>query len=138
LRRRYIWLFILIGYCALIFVFTAMPVFNDAHSMGFFLWSGLPVKLADTIDFIVRKLAHVTLFAGLALVALQTIKPSRWDYVLAWVFATLYGASDEWHQLYVIGRTGSIRDVGINSCGALLILLVLYIVEKVIHKKSSH
>jgi VanZ family protein len=125
---------VLIAWCAAIFLFTSLPAFTDENTMRIFLWTGLPPIMADIIDFIVRKLTHVTLFAGLAYIALKAIKPARWDYLLAWVLATLYGASDEWHQLYVIGRTGSIRDVFIDSCGAFLVLLVVYMGEKRIKK----
>ena len=130
LPSRIIWITVLLGWCAVIFCFTALPVFNDEHSMRFFLWTGLPLWLADLIDFGVRKLAHALVFGGLAFIALQTIRPARWDYLLAWIFATFYGASDEWHQLYVLGRSGSLRDVGVDSCGALLVLLLVYLNEK--------
>lgn len=135
MRRRYFWVMVLIVYFVAIFIFTAMPAFNDEHTMKIFLWTGLPAWLADVIDFIVRKLTHAVLFAGLALVALKAIRPSRWDYLLAWTLATLYGASDEWHQLYVIGRTGSFRDVLIDSCGAFLVLLFVYSREKAKEKR---
>jgi VanZ family protein len=126
LRRRYIWFIVLAAWCVGVYFLTALPVFNDQHSMKFFIWTGMPKFLVDFIDFMIRKLAHVTLFAGLAFVAFQIIKPARRDYLLAWGFATLYAVSDEWHQLYVIGRTGSIRDVIIDSCGAFLVLLVIF------------
>ncbi|MCX5780247.1 MAG: VanZ family protein [Firmicutes bacterium] len=126
MRRPSVWFILLIGLCVSIYFLTALPVFADANTMRFFLWTGLPPIMADIIDFIVRKLTHATLFAGLAFIAFQALKPARWDYLLAWGFATLYGATDEWHQLYVMGRTGSSSDVLIDSAGAFLILLLVY------------
>ncbi|HEY8449741.1 MAG TPA: VanZ family protein [Bacillota bacterium] len=43
-------------------------------------------------------------------------------YLTAWLLATLYAATDEWHQRFVPGRTGSLTDVGIDAVGALLAL----------------
>lgn len=127
---------VLIAGCVSIFFLTALPVFADENTMRFFLWTGLPPIIADIIDFIVRKLTHAAMFAGLALIAFQALKPARWDYLLAWGFATLYGASDEWHQLYVTGRTGSVRDIFIDSVGAFLILLLVYVGGKRKSKQS--
>jgi len=117
---------VLIAGCVSIYFLTALPVFTDENTMSFFLWTGLPPIIADIIDFMVRKMTHAAMFAALAFIAFQALKPARWDYLLAWGFATLYGAADEWHQLYVMGRTGSIRDVLIDSAGAFLILLLVY------------
>ena len=40
-------------------------------------------------------------------------------YAAAWIFTTAYAASDEFHQLFVTGRSAQVRDVLIDSCGAL-------------------
>jgi VanZ family protein len=41
-----------------------------------------------------------------------------------WVVATLVAATDEYHQAFVLSRTASVTDVMIDSCGALLGLLI--------------
>ena len=38
----------------------------------------------------------------------------------AWVIATAYGATDEWHQAFVPGRSADIRDWFADATGALL------------------
>ncbi|MDD2724281.1 MAG: VanZ family protein [Methylovulum sp.] len=41
------------------------------------------------------------------------------------VFSSLYGASDEWHQAFVPGRTSSVLDWLADTAGAGLAALVL-------------
>lgn len=43
-----------------------------------------------------------------------------WKYILlAWMLTTLYACTDEFHQLFVPGRSGQITDVMIDSSGGL-------------------
>ena len=68
--------------------------------------------------------ALLTVFATLALQSVRQWnrrKSVRW----AFVFAVLFAASDEWHQTFVSGRDGCVRDVVIDSLGALLAALFL-------------
>jgi len=104
--------------------------------MRFFSLIGLPEAITKIIDFTVRKLTHVTLFLMLAYFALKVVRKRRWDYLAAWAFATFYGATDEWHQLYVPGRSGKLGDVLIDSTGALILIVIVYVWDK-IHQKSN-
>ncbi len=45
--------------------------------------------------------------------------------LLALALTVLYACSDEWHQRFIPGRTSCVRDVVIDSLGALLALLVV-------------
>jgi VanZ family protein len=44
---------------------------------------------------------------------------------LALLSTLLLASWDEWHQSFLPGRTSSVRDVGIDFCGALAAQLVL-------------
>ena len=69
---------------------------------------------------------HGVAYAGLALVTLRAVAGGRWSRVsaralwLAWVIATVYGVTDEWHQSFVPGRMADVRDVIADSAGAAL------------------
>ena len=41
-------------------------------------------------------------------------------FALGYAFSVLYAATDEFHQLFVEGRSGSLFDVGVDAAGALL------------------
>ncbi len=88
------------------------------------------------VVFTVRKTAHVTEYAILALLAWRAwrkpvakeLRPWRWSEAgLAWSVAALYAASDEFHQSFVPSRGASVGDVMLDSAGALAGLLALWV-----------
>ncbi len=81
----------------------------------------------ESMQFPIRKLAHMTEYAVLAvLLALHLgcyafgLKNLRLRLFLTWLIAAAYAAADEVHQLFVDGRSGSFVDVCIDSAGAFL------------------
>lgn len=96
------------------------------------------------INHVVRKTAHFLEFAVLASAVefhnwIQKRKGARL-ILLSIGITILYAASDEFHQLFVPGRSGEIKDVLIDSAGAitgtLLFYLLIVIYEK--YKKTKH
>lgn len=81
-----------------------------------------------SLDFVVKKLAHVTEYAILHFLlfrALRTvIAPDRALFAAA-VISLLYAISDEYHQTFVPLREGRIRDVFIDSIGIAAMYLYL-------------
>ena len=77
-------------------------------------------------DLLVKKGAHAVGYAMLA-TAYYFALPSRlspvYRAVLSFLMAVLFALSDEFHQSFVRGRHSALRDVGIDSLGALLALL---------------
>lgn len=91
------------------------------------------IELATAISFPVRKIAHMTEYAILAGLILGNIKLYRCQgflgakhFAASWLGAVFYACTDEYHQTFVPGRSGSPIDVGIDSIGAALGLMVLY------------
>jgi VanZ family protein len=83
----------------------------------------IATPLEPVFDFTLKKLAHVTVYAILTVLlfrALQIHITHKGHAVLtAAVLAVLYAFSDEWHQTFVPGREGTLRDVGIDAIGAV-------------------
>ncbi|MCX5757572.1 MAG: VanZ family protein [Candidatus Hydrogenedentes bacterium] len=77
------------------------------------------------------KLAHIVLYGGLAAVVSVGIRRSdkpasfRKQFWAPVVFASLYGMSDEFHQLFGPGRYCELGDMLADATGALLAQLVL-------------
>lgn len=81
-------------------------------------------EFAGKIEYPVRKTAHATEYAILGFLVLGAVYSSRMRWyingLIAWGIAVLYAASDEFHQLFVPGRSGEVRDVCIDGGGALI------------------
>jgi len=77
-------------------------------------------------NVIARKFAHMSEYALLFLIgrfALSRVLPRRstlFHCAAALAVAALYAATDEWHQTFVPDRTGSVVDMYIDWCGAVL------------------
>jgi VanZ family protein len=87
------------------------------------------------VVFAVRKAAHVTEYAILAMLLWRAFRqprvadprPWRWSQPgLALLVVALYAASDEWHQLMVPNRQGAFADVLLDICGGALGLLLIW------------
>lgn len=87
------------------------------------------------IVLIVRKIAHLTEYAILALLVWRAVRKPVWRDTREWCWsdagvalwvAVLYAATDEFHQTFVPSREGCLRDVLIDSCGAIAGLLLLW------------
>ena len=70
------------------------------------------------------KVAHCLAYAVLAATAILAFSPQRPAVraILAFVISAVYGASDEWHQSFVIGRTMSFFDFLAYCLGAALFI----------------
>jgi VanZ family protein len=72
------------------------------------------------------KSAHTLAYAGLAVVVLyalargQAAAATIGRAALAFVIASAYGMTDEWHQSFVPGRTADWADVRADAVGAAL------------------
>ncbi|CRK81300.1 VanZ family protein [Neobacillus massiliamazoniensis] len=136
MKSRWFWWALVLLWCIQIFYFTALPVYNDEHTRGFltrFFTHAFPsihTVIIDVIDYYIRKLAHITVFGILALLFKTAISNKPRPYIYAWIFTTLYAGTDEWHQMYVPGRTASIIDVLIDSTGAFIFLICMFLWKK--------
>ena len=93
---------------------------------------------ASKIEYPIRKAAHATEYAVLALLAFGTFPLTGFKrYGAAWIFAVFYAGTDEFHQLFVPGRAGTLFDVGVDSLGALTGLLLLAGIRALIHRRSK-
>jgi VanZ family protein len=88
--------------------------------------------LLNRIHTLIRKLAHVTEFGALSISIFHGIRGPRSGWRLDWavytlVIAVCYAAIDEWHQSFVPLREPRVRDVIIDSVGALLAQALVWV-----------
>ena len=110
---------------------------------------------AEQIDYPVRKTAHATEYAVLGMLLMGAagtfldkrkgdrirgfrMTGGRCRFRLSVVIGTIYAASDEFHQLFVPGRSGQISDVMVDSAGVLAgIFLFLAFNRIIFHIKKK-
>ncbi len=94
------------------------------------------MELLDTFSFFVRKAAHFTEYAILGFLIsgfFQTFYWKKWSLILnTWLLGTAYAFSDEFHQMFLEGRSPKVGDVWIDSSGVLSGILAFYVVCAII------
>lgn len=115
-----------------------LTVLNSWAPVG--IWAGIIYFLSSIpslntglglVDFVLRKGAHMTEYGILTALLARAFYRTRPDWrmfrivTLSGLFALLYAMTDEFHQHFVYGRTASVHDVVIDSCGIGLTLLIL-------------
>lgn len=96
-------------------------------------------EIIEKYTYPIRKLAHYTLYFVLGILAFLVVK----DYsinkkliIYSLLICFLYACSDEFHQLFIIGRSARALDVMIDTFGSLCGISIFYIFNKKISKKS--
>ncbi len=74
-------------------------------------------------DFVVKKTGHLIVFGILFTLLYRALKETTRLQVfrvafVSFLLSVLYGLSDEYHQTFVPGRQGLLRDVIIDGLGA--------------------
>ena len=106
MRRLWPWLPAL-AWAALIFFLSAQPV--------------LVVELGGDTD----KLAHFLAYAVLGALLAYAQTRTGWPPAVACALGIAYGASDEWHQSFVPGRSSDLADWVADAAG-VLVAVALY------------
>lgn len=135
--KRYVLLGLTIGWMLLIFFFSSQNgltssknsdglsgwitrhvLGGEASEVGADVWE----HCLNVASYCVRKVAHMTEYAVLSALLsllLRTYGHPLWRHCLFGFFGVaVYAATDEFHQLFVAGRSGQLLDVGIDSIGA--------------------
>ena len=83
-------------------------------------------------EFIVRKCAHMFSYCILAILLFMSVYEDniKKAIIIAFLGTFLYACSDEFHQLFIPGRSGEFRDVMIDSTGGIIgIVFTTFIVK---------
>ena len=142
-RRRYIdlsfWGFATLGCMSLIFFMSHKPAVESAEMSGFIVeWllaHGIGKDLAGSLDFAVRKCAHMAEYFVLACCVSFLFIYIKKNYaigvrIMALIISVMYAVSDEIHQLFVPGRAGKASDVLIDSIGIAFAFIIITVYFK--------
>ena len=93
------------------------------------------VNSFSAIKTIVRKSAHVTEYAILAILLCFNITKTKYRYIFVLLTGICVASTDEFIQTFVEGRGGSVTDVFIDSIGLFLGIVIFVILSKLRKKK---
>ena len=90
------------------------------------------IELALKIDHPIRKGAHFFEYFVLGVLMARVFEIcTKYKYsmkiVFSWIISSLYAISDEVHQVFVPGRHGKIGDILLDSIGALVGVLIVFL-----------
>jgi VanZ family protein len=115
--------------------FFSTDTFSGANTGGLIqgilksLFPSLSVLELQFWHAVIRKAGHVTEYSILGFLAWRTLSGYPWAgpraKLLAGTFVLVFALSDEFHQLFVASRTGSLIDVGYDFLGGLIMLALL-------------
>lgn len=97
-------------------------------------------EINEWLSFIIRKCAHFSAYASLGFCTSCAVGKRRLfslGSLLAWGICILYACSDEFHQRFVAGRSCELRDVIIDSSGALTGLLAAMLAMWIVSRKKA-
>jgi len=86
----------------------------------------LPIGFIEYLSYNIDKVGHITLYFGFGILLYLTLSSSKnagireHAIIFAMILGTIYGLTDEIHQLFVPGRTASIADLLANITGLVL------------------
>lgn len=152
--KKNIFTLMVILWMAIIFSFSAQPAdeseqmsLSVGHVAGLFFADGYedwPQErqdaFAERIDHVVRKAAHFTEYAVLGVLLALMYRAyghkGKRLFLLSAGTGSLYAATDEFHQLFVEGRSCQPTDWGIDTCGVIAGAAVVFLLWRGVGRRK--
>ena len=111
--------------------FNGVMSSNQSGSIATLIYNIFNISDTEKVSFIVRKCAHVSEFFILGIVVINLVNKYnvKHIYFISFIICVLYSSSDEFHQLFVPGRSGQVTDVLIDLIGVVLGLLLVFLIR---------
>lgn len=146
-KKKYVInLLLIIIWMTFIFLMSNQPAeTSDSQSLGIIsMLSKLGIDMSgifgDIANFIVRKCAHFLEYMILGFLIINLIKEDlKLKYIILIVIGGvfLYACTDEFHQLFVSGRDGNLRDIFIDTSGGTVSALLFYLKRLLINNRMN-
>lgn len=147
---------ICLAWLLVIFLFSAMNSSNSSNLTEIVLdivsyirgnnpfINELFIKLTEnhSIFYVIRKIAHLFVFCILQIISFILLRTLGFSFFKSTVYSMLivigYACTDEFHQLFVSGRSGQLSDVFIDTIGGSIGLSIVLVATLTIQtiKKS--
>ncbi len=143
--KKFLSIVLLIGWMLVIFLFSNSPGKDSTETSSRVITTFIEIRdnitnnstseldrtiIIENLSFIVRKFAHISEYIILAILMYNVLyNYNIKDYWIVLLLCILYSCSDEFHQLFVPGRSGQVVDVLIDSIGIVIGTLSYYLVK---------
>lgn len=111
--------------------FNGVMSSNQSGSIATLIYNIFNISDTSKVSFIIRKCAHVSEFFILGILVINLV--SKYNvkhiYLISFIICVLYSSSDEFHQLFVPGRSGQVTDIFIDMIGVVLGLLLVFLIR---------
>lgn len=135
--KKVIKLLLIILWLLVIFIFS-----NQDGTTSTALTNGVLEKYLFFIDsdiffIVIRKIAHIIEYLILGILVFSFVNEFKIDrkIIISLLICLIFSSLDEFHQLFIPGRTGKILDVFIDMIGVLLGIGVVSLVHKDLRKQ---
>ena len=92
-------------------------------------------NVAISINKPLRKCMHASIYFILGILIFELLKICKLSkdkiYISTIMYSFLYACMDEFHQLFIVGRTGQFSDVLIDTFGAIIGMLFINVVLRI-------
>ena len=102
-------------------------------ALEIFLFSSIPSPIGEYVGFNLATFYHFGVFFMFTFFLTLTIKGKEINnktILIILLISLIYAISDEFHQLFIVGRFASIEDILIDFAGSLLSVLTLKVIGK--------
>lgn len=126
MSKKYMSIILVIIWMSVIFIMSSFDGSVSSSQSNFIvdkLVNIFNIENTDIVSLIVRKLAHYIEYLILGVLMINmfsdfNIKINT-KYIIAIIICIIYASSDEIHQIFIAGRCFAIRDILIDSMGAI-------------------
>ena len=111
--------------------FNGVMSSNQSGSIAVLIYNLFDISDTEKVSFIVRKCGHVSEFFILGILVINLVNKYnvKHIYFISFIVCVLYASSDEFHQLFVPGRSGQVTDVLIDLIGVVLGLSIYCLIK---------
>ena len=99
-------------------------------------------KIVERSQPIIRKGAHLSIYTLVGILIMSFISTNKlhlkYKFSISILVGLIYATSDEIHQSFTSGRTASPIDVGIDTCGVFLGIIIVLIIISVYKALTEH
>lgn len=101
------------------------------------------MNIVNTINTPIRKCAHMFEFCILGIIIYTSILNIKNKYNNKYLFISIllcfiFACFDEYHQLFVSGRTGQFIDVLVDTTGSIIGCIIITIIYKLKYKNKEN